>query len=84
MIDRLEKKGLIERQHNPKDRRGTIIVLTQGATNKLHLLFDSMAKAIERLVSGYSEEELETLSEFFRKVSLLWWKERDKLRLQFI
>jgi DNA-binding MarR family transcriptional regulator len=84
MIDRLEKKGLIERQHNPKDRRGTIIVLTQGAMNKLHLLFDSMAKAIERLVSGYSEEELETLSEFFRKVSLLWWKERDKLRLQFI
>jgi len=84
MIDRLEKKGLIERQHNPKDRRGTIIVLTQGAMNQLHLLFDSMAKAMERLVSGYSEEELETLSEFFRKVSLLWWKERDKLRLQFI
>jgi len=40
-------------------RRGTIIVLTKGATNKLHLLFDSMAKAMERLVSGYSEEELE-------------------------
>ena len=84
MIDRLEKKGLIERQHNPKDRRGTIIVLTKGAMNKLHLLFDSMAKAMERLISGYSEEELETLSEFFRKVSLLWWKERDKLQLQFI
>jgi DNA-binding MarR family transcriptional regulator len=84
MIDRLEKKGLIERQHDPKDRRGTIIVLTQGAMNKLHLLFDSMAKAMERLVSGYSEEELVTLSEFFRKVSLLWWKERDKLRGQFI
>jgi DNA-binding MarR family transcriptional regulator len=84
MIDRLEKKELIERQHNPKDRRGTIIVPTKGAMSKLHLLFDSMAKAMERLVSGYSEEELETLSEFFSEVSMLWWKERDKLRLQFI
>jgi hypothetical protein len=42
-----------------------------------------MAKAMETLVSGYSEEELETLSEFFRKLTQLWRKERDKLRLQF-
>jgi DNA-binding MarR family transcriptional regulator len=83
MIDRLEKKGLIERRPNPKDRRGTIIVLTYGATKKLPLLFESMARAMERLVSGYSEEELETLSEFFRRVTMLWWEERDKLRMQF-
>jgi len=84
LIDRLEKKGLIERRPNPKDRRGSIIILTYGAMKKIPLLFESMSKAMERLVSGYSEEELETLSEFFRRVTLLWWKERDKLLLQFI
>lgn len=83
MIDRLEKRGLIERRPNPGDRRGTIIVLTKAASKKLPLPFESMAKAMETLVSGYSEEELETLSEFFRKVTLLWRKELDKLRLQF-
>jgi DNA-binding MarR family transcriptional regulator len=83
MIDRLEKRGLIERRPNPEDRRGTIIVLTNEAAKKLPALFESMAKAMEILISGYSEEELETLSEFFRKVTLLWRKERDKLRLQF-
>jgi len=84
MIDRLEKRGLIERRPNPKDRRGTIIILTEGATKKLPPLFESMSKAMEKLVSRYSEEQLETLADFFRRAVLLWWKEREKLQLQFM
>ena len=34
MMDRLEKKGLIERRPNPEDRRGAIVVLTNGAAKK--------------------------------------------------
>jgi DNA-binding MarR family transcriptional regulator len=83
MIDRLEKRGLIERRPNPEDRRGAIVVLTNGAAKKFPALFESMAKAMEALVSSYSEKELDTLSDFFRKVTLLWKDERERLQLRF-
>src|SRR5271154_1855022 len=72
MIDRWEKRGLVERRPNPKDRRGKMVMLTDGAAKRLPTLFESMSRAMEALVSGYSEEELETLSDFFRKAALLW------------
>ena len=83
MIDRLEKRGLIKRRPNPEDRRGAIVVLTNGAAKKFPPLFESMAKAMEALVSSYSEKELDTLSDFFRKVTLLWKDEREQLQLRF-
>ena len=69
MIDRLEKRELIKRRPNPDDRRGTTVVLTAGATQRLPRLFASMAKAMEALVSSYSESELEILLDFFRRIS---------------
>jgi len=79
MIDRLERRGLVERQPNPEDRRGTKIVLSKEAVRKLHTLFRSMAHAMNKLVCSYSEEELETLSNFFTKVISLWKEERENL-----
>ena len=79
MIDRLERRGLVERQPNPEDRRGTKIVLSKEAARKLHTLFRSMAHAMNKLVCSYSEEELETLSNFFTKVISLWKKERENV-----
>src|SRR5215831_6661545 len=43
MIDRLENVGLIERHPHPKDRRGTILVLTNQAMRKLPTIFESLA-----------------------------------------
>jgi DNA-binding MarR family transcriptional regulator len=80
MIDRLEKKGLIERRPNPEDRRGTIVVLTSEAKQKLPRLFQSMAEAMEKLVSSYSQSELVTLLDFFEKISRLWRNERERLQ----
>lgn len=83
MIDRLEKARLIERHPHPKDRRGTTLVLTKEATRKLPPLFGSLAKAMEALVSGYSEKEIEVLADFFDKVGLLWKEEREKLQQRY-
>jgi len=80
MIDRLEKRELIKRRPNPDDRRGTTVVLTAGATQRLPRLFASMAKAMEALVSSYSESELEILLDFFRRIGQLWRSEREKLQ----
>jgi len=80
MIDRLETAGLIERQPHPKDRRGTILVLTQAAMQKLPALFASLGTAMETLVSSYSQKELSILNDFFTKARLLWQEERAKLQ----
>ena len=80
MIDRLERRGLIKRLPNPDDRRGTTVVLTVEATKRLPRLFASMAKAMEELVSSYSENQLEILLDFFRRISRLWRSEREQLQ----
>ena len=80
MIDRLENAGLVVRRPHPTDRRGTIVVLSKEAMRKLPAMFASLAKAMDALVSTYSEKELKVLAEFFSKVGVLWKEEREKLQ----
>ena len=83
MLDRLEKAKLIERRPHPTDRRGTLVVLSKEATRKLPAMFESLAKAMETLVLGYSEKELTVLVDFFAKVDVLWKEEREKLQRRY-
>src|SRR5215469_5624965 len=80
MIDRLEKASLVERRPHPKDRRGTVLVLSREAMRKLPLLFESLGSAMHVLISGYSQKELAVLADFFSRATDLWQKERDKLQ----
>jgi DNA-binding MarR family transcriptional regulator len=80
MLDRLENSGLIERQPNPDDRRGTIITLAQAGVEKVAPWFASIRQAQEQLVSGYSEEELRLILSFFERSISMWEDERKKLQ----
>lgn len=82
MLDRLEKAKLIQRRPHPTDRRSRIVVLSKEATRKLPTLFASLAKAMEALVSSYTEKEIKILADFFCKAGVLWKEERQKLRRQ--
>ena len=82
MLDRLEKAHLIERRRNPQDRRGTLIVLTNERTQEVSAMFASGREAINRLTSSYSESELETLADYFRRLIIVWEEEREKLQLR--
>ena len=79
MLDRLERSGLIERQPNPEDRRGTIIVLAKAGTEKVAPWFTSVRGAQNELISNYSEKELQLILDFFEKSALMWEEERKKL-----
>jgi DNA-binding MarR family transcriptional regulator len=80
MLDRLERSGLIERRPNPKDRRGTLIVLRKSGVDRVGPWFASVRKAQDELLSDYSEKELEALSDFFVRSSNMWDRERRKLQ----
>jgi DNA-binding MarR family transcriptional regulator len=80
MLDRLEKAGLIERRPNPDDRRGTLIVPAKSGAEKAASWFESARQAQDELISSYSEEELEIISDIFERFTKLWEGEREKLR----
>jgi len=79
MLDRLEKAHLIERRPNPKDRRGTLIVLTNERTEEVGAMFASGREAIDSLTSSYSESELACIADYFGRLVAVWDQEREKL-----
>ncbi|RJP51290.1 MAG: MarR family transcriptional regulator [Anaerolineaceae bacterium] len=80
MLDRLEKAGLIERRPNPNDRRGSLIAPETSSAEKMASWFESARRAQDELISSYSEEELEIISDVFERFTKLWDQEREKLR----
>jgi DNA-binding MarR family transcriptional regulator len=79
MIDRLEKSGLVVRQSNPSDRRGTLVVIDKEAVLKIRPLFTSVRVAQNKLLDGYSTEQLEVLSDYFKKSAELFKEERKNV-----
>ena len=65
LLDRLEKKGLVERRPDPHDRRGVLIYLTPAgltAREKIKLLVEELDR---KLQEALSLDELKT----FRKIT---------------
>ena len=59
IIDRLEKKGLVERIRKPKDRRISLITLTEKGRS----LYQSLPASIEgKLISGLHDMDLEQVT----------------------
>jgi DNA-binding MarR family transcriptional regulator len=80
MLDRLERAGLIERQPNPNDRRGTLIVPAKSSAQNVASWFESARKAQDELMASYSERELEIIADAFERFAKLWDQEREKLQ----
>jgi len=78
MLDRLEKAGFIERRPNPDDRRGTLIAPVKSASKKVASWFESARDAQNKLISSYSESELEIIADVFERFAKLWDDERKK------
>jgi DNA-binding MarR family transcriptional regulator len=80
MLDRLEKADLIERQPNLNDRRGILITPAKSAAEKAASWFESARHAQDKLISSYSESELEIISDVFERFTKLWDDERKKVQ----
>ncbi|WP_052351822.1 MarR family winged helix-turn-helix transcriptional regulator [Deinococcus pimensis] len=58
MIDRLVRRGLLERRENPEDRRQKHVLLTPAASEVLARIEGSTVEAFTRLLSGLPEDVL--------------------------
>jgi DNA-binding MarR family transcriptional regulator len=69
-LDRLEQAGLITREPDPQDRRGTLITLTDAG----HRLIDSVTEAHlaneRRLLAVLSDDERRQLADLLRSLQL--------------
>jgi DNA-binding MarR family transcriptional regulator len=80
MLDRLEKANFIERHPNPNDRRGTLISPAKSGAKEVASWFESARKEQDKLISSYSESELEIIADVFERFTKLWEQEREKVR----
>jgi len=79
MIDRLEKAGLVQRKANPKDRRGTLVVINPAGANKVAPLFSSAREAQNKLLASFSERDLKIISDYFKQSADMFETERKKI-----
>lgn len=71
LIDRLARKGYVERAADPQDRRKVIVRIVPEAIRPLQELFAPMAKRSTALMGQYSTEELELIAGFVEKGTAL-------------
>jgi DNA-binding MarR family transcriptional regulator len=69
-LDRLEAAGLIAREPDPADRRGTLISLTDAGRERIDAVTEAHLANEARLLSTLTPEEQEQLASLLRKLRL--------------
>jgi MarR family transcriptional regulator, 2-MHQ and catechol-resistance regulon repressor len=68
VIDKLEKKGLIERSNCKDDRRVVYIQITEEGKKLMDTIFPAHQRVIEDLFEGISEQEKDTVIKVLKHV----------------
>ena len=68
VVDRLEKKGLVERRPCPSDRRARFAALTRKGRALIGRAFPEHEKHMERILSGLNPSEQRRATELLRKL----------------
>ena len=69
-LDRLEQAGLIARDPDPEDRRGTLITLTPRGRRLIDSVTEAHLENERRLLDALSEAERRRLADLLRKLQL--------------
>ncbi|MGG0667212.1 MarR family winged helix-turn-helix transcriptional regulator [Sporosarcina koreensis] len=70
VVDKLEKKGLIERVYCTEDKRITYMSITAAGKELIEEIFPSHEKKLNELMSSLSESEQDMAIELLRKLGL--------------
>lgn len=64
LIDRLERKGLVERVADPRDRRKVVVRARPDKLGRIAAMFKPMTAAMADLMNRYTKEQLQMIAEF--------------------
>ncbi len=66
LVDRLERKGLVERRECPEDRRARYAALTPAGETLIAQIFPEHARALEHALAGLDDADKETAARLLR------------------
>lgn len=70
LVDKLETKGLVERQDCPEDRRARYAALTSAGATLIRRIFPAHAKVMARVLAGLGGQEQLQAAKLLRKLGL--------------
>lgn len=70
LVDRLEKKGLVERQNCPTDRRARYAVLTPAGEALIRRIFPTHAERIAEAMSALTEDEQRKATDLLKRLGI--------------
>ena len=69
-LDRLEARGLVRRDPDPADRRGTLVTLTEAGLATIDTVASEHVQNEKRLVASLSRDQRDTLTRLLRELLL--------------
>jgi DNA-binding MarR family transcriptional regulator len=69
VLDRLERGGWIVRERDPGDRRAVVVRARRERGAELFQLYAGMNGAMDELLAGYDDAELELLEGFLHRTA---------------
>ncbi|WP_346280825.1 MarR family transcriptional regulator [Pseudonocardia sp.] len=69
IVDRLERGGWVDRERDSVDRRAVMVRARRDRSSELFGLYSGMNASIDDICAGYSEAELELVTDFLRRTS---------------
>jgi DNA-binding MarR family transcriptional regulator len=82
LLDRLEGLGYVTRSPHPSDRRKLIVRATEAATGRAWELIGPLIGDGQRLLAGYSAEQLDLITDFLTRARGLQEAHTGRLRPQ--
>ncbi|MFF0120490.1 MarR family winged helix-turn-helix transcriptional regulator [Micromonospora arida] len=80
MLRRLQQAGYVTAERDPADRRRLIVTLRPERTAELKQPYEQFAEGAERLIEGYSVEEVRLLVRHYDRMQAMYLAELDRLR----
>ncbi|MCX5121812.1 MarR family transcriptional regulator [Micromonospora sp. NBC_00362] len=80
MLRRLQQAGYVTAERDPADRRRLIVALRPERMAELQRPYERFAERAERLVEGYSVEEVALLVRHYYRMQAMYLAELDSLR----
>jgi DNA-binding MarR family transcriptional regulator len=70
-LERLERIRYIRRSQHPEDRRSVVVEATDAVVPLESAVFGALGRHMNRLLAGYSDEELRTIKHYLEHVAAL-------------
>ena len=83
VVDRLERAGYARREADPTDRRRIIVrPLADKAEREIAPLYEPLSRAMDELLSRYTDEELAVILDFFTRAHAIGLEHIARLRAE--